>query len=104
MAKRFTKEEIIRRVGEAIGPCSGTLITVGPDGCPRARASVRGIHVLVCDARAHSQDRRDRGRSGGVHILSAAERGGIHLHHGCSQDPEGRGGPAISHRRPDLEN
>ena len=57
MAKRFTKEEIIRRVGEAIGPCSGTLITVGPDGCPRARASVRGIHVLVCDARAHPQDR-----------------------------------------------
>ncbi|MCK5157198.1 MAG: pyridoxamine 5'-phosphate oxidase family protein [Spirochaetales bacterium] len=35
--KRFTKEEIIKKVTEEIKQCTGTLITVGIDGYPRAR-------------------------------------------------------------------
>ena len=35
--KKFTKEEIIERVSEAIRPCTGTLITMGRHGTPHAR-------------------------------------------------------------------
>ena len=36
--KKWTKEEIITHVSQAIAPCTGTLITVDGDGRPRARA------------------------------------------------------------------
>ena len=35
--RKFTKEEIIERVTEAIKPCTGTLITVDREGFPHAR-------------------------------------------------------------------
>ena len=37
MSEKFTRDEIIRRVGEAIEPCNGTLITIAGDGFPQAR-------------------------------------------------------------------
>jgi len=35
--REFSREQIVERVTELIEPCTGTLITMAPDGCPRAR-------------------------------------------------------------------